>query len=468
MKKILILIAFMFSLFSFSVNATERLKSVEYDAIVNDPNGIDVIGKYKDENEVQREMSTNIKYNTRVKVLYEYMKNNNLYGHINYTTTIVVKNEDEIKNITNVKPDSHDDQVSNNNSNKQENITNKKQEEEKSIKPEVTKTIEIEADIDLSKCRVDDEFSLSNAVNLNEKRKIMIISQNGLETYKGPAFGYEKLGYVIPTNTELEYNIGVVNQSYNNDDVAWVYIETENVKGWLYKGLLDSGVAEYKEGRILSFVNTTIRELPNEDSKKIKTLPKKMRKSFTYEYGIEDTDGDKWYYINYEGKKGWVKNVAFGVNAEINILKNTKLYQNPNLEIAIEDKLISKGTKLQSIYMYTEDNKDYFYIKYKSNEGWIILDKNDPTFEVKYKDDLVNDKLLDKKPIKKETKKSEKNILKYVIVSAIIILIIIILLIMIIKKRRKQSNDFTVKNGDISNNNEKPKVILINRSRMGR
>ena len=469
MKKILIILVFALSLFIFSVNAIEKLKSVEYEAIINETNGIDVTGKYKDENNVEKEIPVNIKYNTKVKVLYEYMQNDVLYGHIKYTTTIVEKKEDESRNRTNVKPDSHDDQISNSNktnNNSQENVTNDKQEE-KISEQEITKTIEVEADIDLSKCRVDDEFSSSNSINFNDPRKIMIVDNKGVSLYKGPAFGYEKLSYVIPANTELEYNMGAVNLLYDNSEVAWVYVESESAKGWLYKGLLDSGVAEYKPGRILSFSNSTIRELPNEDSKKLKSLPKNLRKSFTYIYGIDDLKGNRWYYIDYKGTKGWVKNVAFGINAEIKILKSTKIYQSPNLEVAIDDTTIPKGTKLKSIYMYTKDNKDFFYIKYKQKEGWIILDKQDPNFEVKYKDDLVNDKLLDKEPKKEEKKESKKSILKYIIISIIGIAVIIIILIIIIKKRRNQSNDFKVMQEDL-NSGEKPKVTLINRSRMGR
>ena len=476
-KKILMVIVLMLSICLFSARAEEKLKSVEYDMIVSDSAGVELVGRYTDNN-VKKEITVTIPQNEKVRILSEYMKNDTLYGHVKYKTTITVKQEAISRESTNVRPDpmpntsnnnSYDDSTNTSETSDSQDIINQDTSgttEKKYI--ELEKTIEVEGDINLSKCRVDKEYALDSAINLNETRKIKIVNKDGISLYNGPALGYGKLSSVVPANTELEYSYGAVNLTQDNKEVAWAYVESDSIKGWLYKGLLDSGVADYTKGRILSFSKVDIKEFPYDDSKTVGTLPKDLRKSFNYLYGVQDLNNDQWYYISYKGTRGWVKKVAIGVNAQIKITKNTNLYKNPSTGIVVDGVTIASGTKLTSIYRYyKKDNA--FYVEYEGKKGWIILDSENPNFEVKYLEDEVKDKLLDKDEmdVATEEKKSGFNIV-YILIAVVIIIIITVIVIVIAKKKRNNSNNFSVSAGDISTSEVKPQVTLINRNRMGR
>ena len=475
-KKILILLILIFSICLVPIKAEDSsIKSITYDVIVTDPSGVTFDGKYKDENGMDKTISVNIPQNTKVRVLREYNRNASLYGYIKYTTTIKEKIEDTSKSSTNVKPDneiidnSSDNKTTNSDSNNSSNNNTTESDEKKYIEKE--KSVEVEGEIDLSKCRIEKGYTLEEAINLNDIRKIMIVDSNGIDLYNGPALIYGKITN-IPYNTELEYNYGALKISELEDEFAWVYVEYNNQKGWIYKGLLDSGVANYKKGRLLSFSEVSIREFPNKNSKKLKSLPTDLRKSFTYIYGIMDSNNDEWYYINYKGTKGWVKSVAVGVNVEIKTNKSVKIYNRPSLDSISDNVIIPKNTELKSIYKYSKTN-DAFYVEYKGNKGWIILEKDSngkSNFEVDYLEDNVKDKLVDVENIKKEDTKSKSGIKMYQVILLLLVLIIIIaiIIIIIVKKKRRQSNDFTVNRSELNNSGDKPKVTLITRSRMGR
>lgn len=485
-KKILMLLIIILSICLIPVKAQNtNIKSIYYGVVVTDSNGVDINGKYKDENGEEKTVSLNIPQNTKIKVLREYMKDGILYGYIKYTTSITVKSEDTTRNSTNVKPDeniqpnTNNDQGIYNDSRNTTNLPSNDSYGTASINRtsgsnerryvETKKTIEVEGDIDLSKCKVESEYSLNDAIDLKETKKIMIVNNDGIDMYNGPALIYGKITS-IPAKTELEYNIGTLKMLENNNDLAWVYINYNNQKGWIYKGFLNSGVAEYKKGRLLSFSKVSIKEFPNKESKTLETLPIGLRKSFTYIYGVMDLNNDEWYYIDYKGTKGWVKSVAIGVNTEISLTKNVKLYNQPSLDSISDNIIIPSGTKLKSIYKYSKEN-DAFYVEYNGNTGWIILEfdgNNKANFEVNYLEDNIKDKMVDVDDPQIKEKERKSGIKLYQVILILLgIIVIIVIIILLAKKKRKQGNDFTVHEGDIIKN-DKPKVTLINRSRMGR
>ena len=486
MKRTLIInsliIVFITIVFFGVTQATEiENKCLEYSVVVKDSNGVSLEGRYKDDNNADKIIEVTIPQNTKVKVLYEYVKDGILLGHIKYITTITVRSDGTIIGGTSGYSSSYrgtidggsgyynyygssgygtgnadDPQVENDipETSSQEggnygNMPDTSSQEggnygnmpdtssqvslpkininrymdsystsgennsyaemtagsgldslgsESNKYTETKKTIEVEGDIDLSKCEVENPYSLSDAINYKTKRKLMTINKDGIDLYNGPARAYGKANILIPSNTILKYTYGAVAIDEAKKDVMWAYVEYNGKKGWIYKNPQDSLVASYEMGRLLSFKSVIIKEYPVSDSKTVETLSKDIRKSFTYVYGVQDENNDEWYYIEYKGKKGWVREAAKGINAKIIVKSENgiKLYKNPYLDSGTYDILLPNNLEIDSIYKYSKKN-DAFYVEYENYSGWIILEKNDNSynFEVTYLDDDVNDPLVD-------------------------------------------------------------------------
>ena len=564
---VLSIIGFITIIFFSSIKATEFFnKSLQYDVVVKDKNGVTLKGSYKDNKKNEKIIDVNIPENTKLKVLYEYEKDGILYGHIKYNTTITVRSDgtvvdgtsgytgsiaptyrgttgasglgyynyygssgygvgnavveeyDEGGNYNNESDTTNSNEGGNYNNesdttnsnengnynngpdttnsnengnynnvpdtasqkNNYSNIPDSTYTQNMYIDPYVTsgksisygeitigssrdtstantsnskyteikKMIEVEGDIELSKCEVDGNFSLDNAINYKLKRKLMIANKSGVYLYDGPAKAYKKSDSVVPSGTVLKYTYGAVPLDEANKDVMWAYVEYGNNKGWIYKNPLDSFVATYEKGRILSYKSVTIKEYPILNSDTIETLSKDTRKSFTYVYGIQDEENDEWYYIEYKGKKGWVSSVAKGINANITVKNDNgiSLYKKPNLDSDKFDVLIPKDFEINSIYKYSKKN-DAFYIEYDGYSGWIILEKYEDgtsNFEVTYLDDDVVDSLVDLetediKESKNQKNKNDNKIIKIFLIIIGSIILIILITCLIIKHKNKKT-----------------------------
>lgn len=494
MKKKIVGLLFLF-IFCFGIISVKAVKkSIDYDVVVKDANGVVLNGSYKDENGQDKIIKVTIPFNEKITVLHERYENGVVLGHVKYTTEIVLRNSNDTSSNTGtagldsgtVGLDSgtvgigsttdpsqelgnYNNQESstgireNGNYNNNENTTNTW------VKPtnpdnsslnntnkytETKKKVEVEGDIDLSKCKVEKDFSLSDAIKFNKEKKLIIVNPKGVNLYKGPALAYEKVTTLDPL-VVVKYSYGAVPADEKGEKTYWIYTEKDKNKGWLYNDLDKSDFANYKKGRILVFDDIDVYKFPFVDSTKMVKLEKNIRKSFTYIYGTQDKNNDSFYFIKFENKRGWVKNVAIGINAEIKITakKGVKIYRSPNLNSKTYNIILPNGLKIKSIYKYSKEN-DAFYIEINGKKGWIILEdeNNNPNFEVKYLKDDVEDPLLDK-PAGYEEKTSKNHTATIVIVIVIVIVLIIIVslsLFIYIKFKRKKANDFSVSN---SNNN---------------
>ena len=454
-KKIIsILFLLVFCIGISNVKATKN--SIDYDVIVKDLNGVILNGSYKDENGKEINKKVTIPYNEKINVLYERFENGIILGHVKYITEIEIESTlDKYQGQMNgiIKKENEDNTLNNeekSNSTDENNIINSDTEEvaEKTIK--IKKKIEVEGDIDLSKCKVINNFSLDNAIKFNKERKIMVINSNGISLYKGPAMAYGAIGK-IESSSIVKYTYGAVPLENIKDDTYWIYVQDK--KGWVYKDPGEKNFATYENGRILVFNNSTVYNLPVFNATIVDKLPKNIRKKYTYIYN----DGkEEWYFVKFENKRGWVKDVAKGINAKITIKseKNVKIYERPTTSSKAYDIILPKDLEIQSIYKYSKE-KEAFYIEYKNKKGWIILEEenNQPNFEVVYLDDDVSDELLEKPADYKDNTDNDNFSISLIIIIIIVVIIISTSLTIYAKFKRKSANDFSVSNINNNNNN---------------
>ena len=463
-KKIIIsiIILFIFCINIFVVNANDNIKkSIDYDVIVKDSNGVILNGSYIDENNEEKSIKVTIPYNEKLNVLYEKYNNGIILGHIKYITEVVTTKVYEEDKET-INEENNTDSTYNNDS-EDPNITwvrptpNQKTTEEKNTKyVEVKTKVEVEGDIDLSKCMVSKEFSLNDAIKFKKEKKLMLVNSKGLTLYRGPALAFDKFSKIKPSSI-VKSNYGAIAINEEDDKTYWMYIEDNSIKGWVYNDPEENNFANYEKGRILIFDNVKVYRYPFLNASKVDNLPKDIRKSFTYIY--ENNEQEEWYFVKFENKRGWVRNVAKGINAEIKITSSNgvKLYKKPNLNSNTYDVILPKNLKIKSIYKYSNEN-DAFYVEYEGKKGWIIQNNDESNFEVNYLKDNVKDPLLDKSA--DYEKNTDKNINYGLILIILVVIIIIVSVIVIIyaKSKRKNANDFSVSN---LNNNQNSNNNLI-------
>lgn len=222
---------------------------------------------------------------------------------------------------------------------------------------------------------INKTYDLSEAVHFTSKQNIIVFAQSGeAKLYAGPSVLFDEIG-TIPNNTKLTYEYGAVEDSQGINGTMWGYVEYNGKKGWIPTANFasfsnfDNIVALEKNGRIMTILDTVIREYPFESSKPLSIVPAETRFKYTYE-SDSYLSSDGWYYIEYNGVKGWVNSVATAANVKLTTNDKTKIYKSADIQLGVADFTIPSNTVINSIYSYGFKTY-YYYIEYEGKSGWL-------------------------------------------------------------------------------------------------
>ena len=205
-------------------------------------------------------------------------------------------------------------------------------------------------------------------VDYDLKKDGIVLANEGVDVYTGPAYAYEKTGTILPKNAE------VVLYGIKDASDAWMYVEYNGSKGFVCVldgviGLekLERGVMTYDITRVYDKMSDV-----REDAYK-EIIPRNVR--------IEDVwRVDPWsqsYYIEYNGIKGYVGSydVAYDVFGSCRYNLNTiSIYENVSL---MGEPLYTGNVEEDDIlfveYAIDRREPECGYLTYKGVSGWVKL-----------------------------------------------------------------------------------------------
>ena len=282
----------------------------------------------------------------------------------------------------------------------------------------------------------------SSLANINSGEIISI--EDGAKIYKD-VLDSEVL-ITVPKWEKLKYKY-----TYNYSYATKYYVEYNGVKGWI-----EDAASICDDWNLFTHLNTLKLCKTRQDydcSDVVMTLP--QNKIIPIKYYVYDYDN--WYYIEYNGKSGWVYEEAHE-SLDIDekyfnngyILKtNAKIYTDIyGYETQLE---IEAGDVNADFYVY--DNMDYnseyvwLHISEGKNRGWIKVNKN----SVKYKSrEDNNNNNNDNNSNQQNNVKTDnenvtyipfKDVLIYSIFGAIGLSITIIVIIKLVNKKKEDKKD---------------------------
>lgn len=210
------------------------------------------------------------------------------------------------------------------------------------------------------------DFDLSNS------KEIEIIAKNGVEIYKGPAYGYSKTGVTIPKGEILK---GYVNKKDGLEN-PWLYVEYKNTKGFICS--LEGTVGFEKQGKsLLTFKKINIYD--NYETYKnsgiIGSIP---ANTIIKDY----KDVDMWsrdFYVTYKGVSGYVnyydiatETTSYDWDYTVNY-PEAKMYSEGSRDSKVLVENIPVDTKLD--ILFSNDIKAYgwIYTTYNGVSGWVLF-----------------------------------------------------------------------------------------------
>lgn len=166
------------------------------------------------------------------------------------------------------------------------------------------------------------EFSLENASKLDEPVKALTMAERYV--YSGPSSKFKKIG-TIPRDTEISYKY--VTKKNNSSSADWVYVEHDNIKGWIL-AVGGGGINElaYK-------TNITIKLLEKYENTYSKlSIPKDTVLNSFYVYNSGKSPAE--YQVEYNGKKVWISDTSWPSIFEITENNdNTTNPETPNEDV---------------------------------------------------------------------------------------------------------------------------------------
>lgn len=217
-------------------------------------------------------------------------------------------------------------------------------------------------------------FEESNVVpqklDYENKKDSIVLKEDGLEIYIGPAYGYTKLDTVIPKNTKITL--------YNDEAIGmpWYYVEYEGNSGWVC--ILNGTIGfepEYENYEMMTYKDLKVyKDTTYEDV--IGTIPANTKIEKFWD--IDDWSWGK--YIAHGNISGYIESEEIATNSpwmEGEELSYTvdypaKMYKEGDLrsEVLIEE--IPEGTELSyTISSNARYLNQWIYTTYNGISGWV-------------------------------------------------------------------------------------------------
>lgn len=275
--------------------------------------------------------------------------------------------------------------------------------------------------------------------------------------YKGPSKLYGKI------EPEISLSVGTIIETEYYDEL-WAYVEYNGVKGWVYTYTFTTlspynesagmvSISEYHPN-IKSVNELTLYNNPKTEEETGVTIHPEVELNTIYTYSSEVHN--PYYYVDYNGTKGWVKtiyednvimNIAYKANQEMSLKVDNKegaaLYKNPsnkNSSIGI----IPYETKLTPTYSLNGSHTEEWYqVKYNDTIGWVNLqdvsyynEDNSTIPEQPTKPDDV----IDTEVNTNQTNNSINEKIIYYVCGAVILSLTAVVTILLVNKKKKEKN----------------------------
>lgn len=220
---------------------------------------------------------------------------------------------------------------------------------------------------------------------VEKKSGQVYVYKEGAKLYKGPSIYYEEIENInIPVGTTLTYE-------YIYYGEAWKYVEYNGKKGWIPTNWhIEATAANVKKGSIISDGDITLFKNPSPDFTLTQKIEVPANTIINYNVFYDGYDGGAptdFYYIEYNGYKGWIRPVYGFMGAKTDFgepgqqmyitLDSVELFDYIGSDNVIS--VIPSGEKIESKYVYAADFSPlsrWIYIEYNGKKGWIVNNIN--------------------------------------------------------------------------------------------
>lgn len=294
--------------------------------------------------------------------------------------------------------------------------------------------------------------------------------------YKGPSVKYGKI------NPETSLSIGTIIETAYYDEM-WAYVEHNGQKGWVYtysysrENSESAGMVaiydDYYYEKIKTLEETVMYKSPKTNEKLGVTIPKEIELKIIYSYSIEVKM--PYYYVEYNGTKGWIKtirdedwlitNIAYErVKGEYEDLvvkdeNGITFYSKANNKDTAIGKIPYQTKVIPTYYLMGSHYANWFFIEYNGKKGWVDAeefyddeeDMVDDEEDIQDKDEVLDDEDIVAEPDESidndsspendnDGEKSINEIIIYYACGVIILSLTAVVTIILINKKKKEKN----------------------------
>lgn len=214
----------------------------------------------------------------------------------------------------------------------------------------------------------DESIVIPENFNKNNEKKAIVLKEDGISIYDGPAYGYEKLNAVIPKGEQITL--------YDDKNVGspWYYTEYKDTSGWVC--ILEGSIgfdAWYENYEIMTYKDLKVYD-DTTYTKVVGIIPANTKiKDF-----LEIDDWSMGKFVIYNNISGYVSNEEIATNSpwteEIStyvVPYPSKLYEKGDLRSKVLEE-IPEGTKLSfTISSNARYLEQFIYVTYNGKTGWV-------------------------------------------------------------------------------------------------
>lgn len=225
---------------------------------------------------------------------------------------------------------------------------------------------------------INEGKDFTEGLNLDSPREIEILAEEGLEIYKGPAYGHSKTGIIIPKGTILK------GYYYADSDNPWYYVKYKNTKGFI--STLDGNVGiEKGDTKLLTYKAVNIYDSVRTEGKD-GILGRIPANTFIDDY----KNIDAWsqaYYVTYKGVSGYVSYYDIASESYYDDWKyevnygEAKMYKEGNIESEVLIDSIPMETELEILYCNDLRAYGWIYTTYKGVSGWVVYCDTEESYQ---------------------------------------------------------------------------------------
>lgn len=207
----------------------------------------------------------------------------------------------------------------------------------------------------------------------------LIVMKEDIELYEKPNLDSNKQKVTIPRNTII-----TADKTFSRyPKSSFEYIKYGEYEGWVYVDENSEffGYEPYNNEndifKVLTIDSINLTEYI--DSKEnITVIPKgeklELKNYYMYEKDIYDgDDSDSYYFIEYKGKKGWVRSDKFASYQDSKLLTLKDVELNSDLNSQDIQSTLKQYEEIEGYYSYSNysDDESYYYIENDNVKGWV-------------------------------------------------------------------------------------------------